>query len=139
MLAFSNSEVACIKSLSKSFRDKAQLYLNVILDTYESLSAWLHPTARIRIDKDKEVAAGLLRAIALTIIEKGRPPSYALQVPMKYSEDDIEDLKCLQANIKWTRNSLAILMFAWAYTKDFINKEIIAEHFKQARNDIITS
>jgi len=124
------------KIFEQVFKDKAQLYLDAILNTYESLSAWLHPTARIRIGKNREVAAGLLKAIALTIIEKGRPPSYGFQVPMRYSKADIEDLKHLQANIKWTRNSLAILLFTWAYTKDFINKEIIVKHFEQARNDV---
>jgi len=114
------------KMFTKVFGNKrGNEYLELLLHTYESLSAWIHPVAKIRIESEQsgeEYAAGLLKAIVLTWNKHGIPPSYGILIPMEYNNADVEDLRYLKENIEAVRLSLAILTYVWSIDKD-VDKE----------------
>lgn len=117
------------ESLISAFGEKGEEYVNFLLETYEFLSAWLHPVAKIRAEnKNKmiELTAGLFKTIVSVWGQYLIPPSYGIGIPAEYSRRDLEALRCLKNNINDTRLALAVMMYAWSLDKN-VNKDCIKE------------
>lgn len=120
------------KILAKVFRDKeSSEWVNYILDLYQAVSAWVHPVARIRIDKREELAAGIIRAVMITTAERGIPPVYGIVIPMEYTDEDLEDLKHLNDIINFTRLATSLIAYAWSIDKDVADGEALRKHFEK--------
>jgi len=60
------------KILAKTLGDEeGNKWLEYILDLYQETSAWIHPVARIRLDREEELAASILRAVMITTVKRG--------------------------------------------------------------------
>lgn len=101
--------------LSTALGKNADLCLEHILELYSLISAWIHPVARVKVDRQtgETYAAGILKAIIM---------------PTEYFDEDIEDLKHLRELIEYTRQALAILLYAWSKDKDIAGRSDIEKH-----------
>ena len=111
-------------------------WINYILYLYQAISAWVHPIARIRLNREEELAAGILRAVMITTAERGVPPTYGLVLPMEYGEEDLDDLKHLNSIIGDTRVALAVIAYTWSADKDFTDREALRNHFERLATEL---
>ncbi len=129
-----------LKVLTKVFGDReCREWLKYILELYQAISAWVHPVARIKLDKEKEITAGVLRAIMITVAQRGVPPSYGLVIPMEYDEEDLDNLKHLNEIIKHTRLAITMIAYTWSINKNVADREALRKRFEELSKVIQTS
>jgi len=137
-----NATVHCVKDhllkvLERAFSIKeGEELLNHILDLYQAISAWVHPVAKIRFDKGKEIAAGILKAVMITMAQHGAPPAYGVLVPMEYGSEDLDDLKCLNEAIEHTRLAVTVMVYAWSLDKELANREALKKYLDELSKPI---
>jgi len=94
--------------------DKCNDFIELILDTYQLLSALVHPIAKIRVDKDRDIVAGQIGIMVGTLGSYGDFPGYAVLIPLSYNDIDLklinEDLRTI---LLYLRLCLAVIMYAW--------------------------
>lgn len=107
----------------------AEMWVDYILDLYQGLSAWVHPVARIKFEKD-EYAAGVLKAVIEAATWRETPPVYAFMIPGGYVEEDIEDLRRLNDGIVHTRLAITLLVYVWSIDKPWVDLEAIEKRLE---------